>query len=78
MRKVQNKKNQPFMEEIFLYITCHLLSRLSLQGMHKLCISQVELDEGCGVKGEELNAMRRYSVSDSLIASLLRGVRMCL
>ena len=46
--------------------------------MHKLCISQVELDDSCGVNEEELSGLRRYSISDSFVSSLLRGVRMCL
>ena len=67
-----------FSINILFLTNIYIFSRLALQGMHKLCISQVELDENCGVSEEEVGAMRRYSVSDPFVTSLLRGVRLCL
>jgi len=49
--------------------------------MGKLCIQQVtfdNLDQDWTINRDELSTMRRYSVNDALVTSLLRGVRMCL
>lgn len=50
-----------------------------MQGMGKLCIQQVALDDihDQGWK-EDLSEMQRYSVNDALVSSLLRGARICM
>ena len=35
-------------------------------------------EEGCTINMGELGRRRRYSVNDTLITSLLQGIRMCL
>ena len=57
-------------------------SRLVMQGMGKLCIQQVALDDihdqGLAVNSEELCEMQRYSVNGALVSSLPHRVRICM
>ena len=54
-----------------------------MQGMGKLCLQQVALDDihnqGWGINIEgDLSEMQGYSVNDALVCSLLHGTRICM
>ena len=54
-----------------------------MQGMGKLCIQQVTLDDiqdqDWAINNkEDLSAMQRYSLNDALVSSLLHGARICM
>ena len=51
--------------------------RLSLQGMGDILVRCPDMMANCCVNLEEIGVMRRYSVDDQLVTSLLHGVRLC-
>jgi len=61
----------------FVYLSHILVYSIGIQGMGSFFTSKIP-NVTANLNIEELSALRRYSVSDSLISSLLRGLRMCL
>ena len=49
-----------------------------MQGMCDSFMKHLTLDESLNIDIEALSKMKRFSVSDPVIVSLLRGVRICL
>eukprot|EP00731_Ephydatia_muelleri_P019671 Em0012g496a len=73
-----------FTDHVALYPTitrtlfCKACIRLSLQGMGDILARCPGLMMDCCLNLGEIGAMRRYSVDDQLVTSLLHGVRLCL
>lgn len=73
-----------WLDWVLLNKPVHVISydyRLSVQGMGSLFSCHLPGNSDVtptSLDFDELSTMKRYSVSDSLVISLLRGVRMCL
>ena len=64
--------------DLVVFTVLVFLYRLSLHGMGQILARCAGVMTNCCVDLEEIGAMRRYSVDDQFVTSLLHGVRLCL